>query len=117
MPKYAILLYGHAGESDGPPNAEQRTSHDDHAEELEDKGDMLAAFAFASPKSARSIRASGVSNGPFISSGEAVLGAYVIEASDLEAALETARRNPIIEQGGGVEVRPVEGFMIRTNSV
>jgi hypothetical protein len=31
----------------------------------------------------------------------------VIEAPDLDTALEVARRNPVTQQGGGVEVRPV----------
>ena len=78
---------------------------------------MLAAFAFEPPSSARSIRASGVSIGTFNASEFVVLGLYVIEALDLEAALGAASRGPIIEQGGGVEVRPVVGFMIRSTSL
>ena len=38
---------------------------------------------------------------------------YVVDAPDLDAALVIARQNPIHHQGGGVEVRPVEGSWIR----
>jgi len=51
-------------------------------------------------------------DGPFIDADEVVAGFYVIEAADLDAAVEIARRNPITQQGGGVEVRPVEGAFI-----
>ena len=34
-------------------------------------------------------------------------GFYVIEAPDLDAALAIARLNPVVRDGGGVEVRPV----------
>jgi hypothetical protein len=38
----------------------------------------------------------------------------VIEAPDLDAALAIARLNPVVAEGGGVEVRPVHsGFVKR----
>ena len=37
----------------------------------------------------------------------------MIEANDLDAALAIAEQNPIIRQGGGVEVRPVAGGEVR----
>ncbi len=48
-----------------------------------------------------------VTDGPFIEAKEVILGFYVIEAPDLDAALEIARRNPVLGDGGGLEVRPV----------
>jgi PII-like signaling protein len=41
---------------------------------------------------------------------EGLAGATVIEARDLDHALELARMVPIVE--GGVEVRPLLGFMV-----
>ena len=38
-----------------------------------------------------------------------MVGVYVIEAPHLDAALELVRGNPILRDGGGVEVRPVAG--------
>ena len=34
---------------------------------------------------------------------------YVIEAPDLDAAIAIARTNPVVRDGGGVEIRPVHG--------
>ena len=37
----------------------------------------------------------------------------MIEAPDLDAALAIARTNPVVREGGGVEVRPVAGVYLR----
>ena len=52
-----------------------------------------------------------ITDGPFIESKEALAGVFVIEARDLDHALELARMTPIID--GGVEVRPLLGFEVR----
>jgi hypothetical protein len=56
---------------------------------------------------ATSVRADAITDGPFLDSKEVVAGFYVIEAADLDAALAIARTNPVVRDGGGVEVRPV----------
>ena len=43
---------------------------------------------------------------------EVIAGFCVIEAPDRDAALQIAGRNPILGQGGGVEVRPVAGWAL-----
>jgi hypothetical protein len=53
-----------------------------------------------------------VSDGPFIEAKEVVLGFCIVEAPDLDAALAIAKRNPILHQGGGLEVRPVAGSVL-----
>jgi hypothetical protein len=53
-----------------------------------------------------------VTDGPFIDAKEVIAGLAIIEAPDLDAALAIARANPATQQGGGVEVRPVEGGFI-----
>ncbi len=40
-------------------------------------------------------------------------GFYVIEAPDLDAALAIARLNPVVRDGGGVEVRPVHSSYLK----
>lgn len=56
---------------------------------------------------ATSVRGDGVTGGPFIDSSEIVAGFCVIEAPDLGAAVAIARTNPVVRDGGGVDVRPV----------
>lgn len=68
---------------------------------------MTAAWALAPKEAATSIRAAGITDGPFLESTEVVAGFYLLEAPDLDVALATAAQNPVISAGGGVEVRPV----------
>jgi hypothetical protein len=48
-----------------------------------------------------------VTDGPFAETKEALGGYYLLEADDLDAALEIAARIPAARMGGAVEVRPV----------
>jgi len=51
-----------------------------------------------------------VLDGPFAETKEQLLGFYVIECADLEAALEVARDLGRANPGGAYEVRPLRGF-------
>jgi len=46
-------------------------------------------------------------DGPFAETKEVLGGFYMLEADDLDAALEIAARVPAARMGGSVEVRPV----------
>jgi hypothetical protein len=46
-------------------------------------------------------------DGPFAETKEALGGYYLLEADDLDAALELAARVPAARMGGAVEVRPL----------
>jgi hypothetical protein len=46
-------------------------------------------------------------DGPFAETKDALGGYYLLEADDLDAALEVAARIPAARMGGAVEVRPV----------
>jgi YCII-related domain len=65
------------------------------------------------PTNSNSISGDIITDGPFIDSKEVVAGFYVIEAEDLDAALAIARTNPVVHDGGGVEVRPVHSSYLR----
>jgi hypothetical protein len=107
MAQYAVLIY--ANDSAHAPDAPAADTEqcDEHADDLMESGSMLAAYALTPRDLATSVRASGVTDGPFIDAKEIVAGFYVIEAPDLDAALAIAAANPVIRDGGGVEVRPV----------
>ena len=74
---------------------------------------MLAAYALTPRDMATSVRADAITDGPFLDSKEVVAGFYVIEAPDLDAALAIARTNPVVRDGGGVEVRPVHSSYLK----
>lgn len=110
MAQFAVLIY--AGDSAHAPGEDAETSEDiatcdAHAEEMSSSAVMTAAWAFTPRSMARSVRASGVTEGPFVDGAEVVAGVYLLEAPDLESATAMAATNPVVHQGGGVEVRPV----------
>ncbi|HEX5496008.1 MAG TPA: YciI family protein [Mycobacteriales bacterium] len=113
MAQYAILLFAKAPADAADLTPREREAHQRHGEDVEKFGGrMLTAFALQPSTTATSIRGDTITDGPFVEAKEVVAGFYVIEAPDLDAALEIARRNPATWQGGGVEVRPVDsGFV------
>ena len=113
MAQYAVLIY--ARDSAHAPEAtpEDIESCDRHSDDLTASGAMVAAYALTPRDMATSVREDMITDGPFIDSKEVVAGFYVIEAPDLDAALAIARTNPVVREGGGVEVRPVAGVYLR----
>lgn len=100
MAQYAILLYESAVAGTGE-------DHDRHAEDLRREGVMTAAFALQPSETATTVSGDTITDGPFAEAKEVIAGIYVVEAPDLDAALEIARRCPSARDGGTVEVRPV----------
>jgi hypothetical protein len=113
MAQYAILLFAPAPADPADMTPDELAAHERHGDDVEKFGaTMLAAFGLQASTTATSIRGDVVTDGPFLDAKEVIAGLYVIEAPDLDAALEIARRNPATQQGGGVEVRPVLGSVI-----
>ena len=50
------------------------------------------------------------SAGPYVGMNEAVAGYFILEADDLESAVEMAARVPAARLGGAIEVRAVEKY-------
>jgi hypothetical protein len=49
-----------------------------------------------------------LSDGPFAETKEQIVGYNVIECADLDEAVETASRHPVVTRSGGrVEIRPI----------
>jgi hypothetical protein len=115
MPQYAIFLYAPIDDGHDEPDDDDggRAEHERFSDELQSEGNMIGAFVLESYETATSVRADGITDGPFIEAKEVVLGLYVLEAENLDEALANAKRNPILRQGGGIEVRPIESFVVR----
>jgi hypothetical protein len=111
--QYAILIYANDSAHSPEATTEDLEPHSRHADEEINAGTMLAAFALQPVATATSVRGDIVTDGPFVDAKEVIAGFYVIEAPDLDAALKVARRNPATQQGGGVEVRPVDSFFVK----
>ena len=116
MSQYAVLIYSDDSAHARVPQRRRLgevAACDEHADVLTSSAVMTAAWALTPRDMARSIRASGTTDGPFINAEHVVAGFYILEAPDLDAALAMARTNPVISQRGGVEVRPIHsgGFV------
>jgi len=66
------------------------------------------------PENATAVRVEGgktlTTDGPFVGMKEAIGGWFILEADDLDAAIEVAASVPQARLGGAVEIRPSEAF-------
>jgi hypothetical protein len=112
MAQYAVLIFERetpGGVADIPP--EVLEAHGTLPDRIAEAGGRtVAGLALEPTSTATAIRGDLITDGPFIESKEALAGVFVIEARDLDHAIELARMTPIVD--GGVEVRPLLGFEI-----
>ena len=107
MTQYAVMIFENAPEL--PP--EVMAAHGALPDRIaEAGGKTLGGLALEPPSTATSIRGELITDGPFMESKEVLSGIFVIEARDLDHALELARMTPIVD--GGVEVRPLLDFQV-----
>lgn len=110
MARYLVLIYG----AEGDPTAERNPEYEKHSTfYAEHKVSVVAGEGLQPTTTATSLRHDGtggyaVTDGPFVETKEALGGFYLLEASDLDAAIELAREIPA--PCGGLEIRPVMVF-------
>ena len=110
--QYVVLIYERQSPdwpADMPPEVAEAAGKAD-AEIVARGGRIIAGVALESTSTATSIRGGVITDGPFIETKEGLAGLYVLEARDLDHAIELARLTPIAD--GGVEVRPLLDFQI-----
>jgi hypothetical protein len=109
MAKYAILIYeSEDGYAAGGQEAWQQAfeAHTRFAGQVVEKGGTIVGGDALQPTgTATSVRNDVVTDGPFAETKEALGGFYLIEARDLDHAIEIAKLCPA--PYGGVEVRPI----------
>src|SRR5690242_7775469 len=106
MAQYLVLIYeDEAGwQAWGPEAQEASAAHGRFVTKYSGNA-MVGGGALRPVSTATTIRDGVVSDGPFAETKEALGGYYVIEAEDLDRALEIAKEIPA--PFGGVEVRPL----------
>jgi hypothetical protein len=108
--QYALLIYTRPGAQDGHTD-EQRQAVTTEYLAIADDPRMLGSAHLAPVESATTVRVPDskplITDGPFADTKEVFAGFFVIEADDIEAALEVAERIPATRLGGAVEVRPL----------
>jgi len=108
--QYALLFYAEPGMEEALPEEELAAVRAEYAELAEDDR-FLTSSRLLPAESATSVRSSGgrvlVTDGPFADTKEVLGGVCLVEAADLDEALELAAQVPVVRLGGTVEVRPV----------
>lgn len=107
MPRFLTIGYGDGAGYERTDLAIREAAHA-HDARLRDDGVFMGIAG--RPVQVRNHDAAGVTttDGPFMSSGLPVAGFAVIEAADLEEAIEVASRTPCAVAQGVVEVWPFE---------
>lgn len=110
--KYALLIYPgrRVEEYERLPEAEQRSILGEYLALAQEPG-VFGAEQLQPPESATTVRVEDrktlTTDGPFADTKEFLGGLYLVEADNLDVALELAARIPAARMGGAVEVRPL----------
>jgi hypothetical protein len=113
--KYIMLTYqGDAQERQAAlSEEEQRQVYADYKGINETPG-VTSVPPMGLPENATTVRVEGgktlTTDGPFVGMKEAVGSVFILEADDLDAAIEVAARVPAARYGGAVEIRPSEVY-------
>ena len=112
MAEYLILINeDESAYASASPDVLQEVmeAHNRFAKQVEETGGSIVTGRALQPTStATSVRGDVVTDGPFAETKEALGGYYLVEARDLDQALEIAKLCPA--RFGGVEVRPIMVF-------
>ena len=113
--KYVMLIFqGDALERQAAlPEDEQKQVYADYQGINETPG-VTSGPPMGLAENATTVRVDGgrtlTTDGPFVGMKEAVGGFFILEADDLDAAIEVAARVPAARFGGAVEIRPSEVY-------
>jgi hypothetical protein len=115
--KYVLLIHQgtaptpYSDEWENLSEDEQRAVYAAYQEINQTPGVTPGDFQLQPPEAATTVRVEDertrTTDGPFVSTKEALGGWLVYEADDLDAAIELASRIPAARMGGAVEIRPV----------
>jgi len=108
--KYALLVYVDPSSLDGMSDRERQALTAEYLEVREAPG-VIGGDALQPIETATTVRVSNgatlTTDGPFADTKEILGGYYLLEADNLDQAIETASKIPSTWMGGSVEVRPI----------
>jgi hypothetical protein len=112
---YVMLIYqGSALEQQAALSEEETKQVYADYQGINESPGVTPGLPMALPEKATTVRVEGgktlTTDGPFVGVKEAVGGWFVLEADDLDAAIEIAARVPAARYGGAVEIRPSETY-------
>ncbi len=108
--QYALMVYTEPGYDEALSDVERAAIYAEYTA-LADDARCVGGAQLQPAEMATSVRVVGgrtlVTDGPFAETKEVLGGICLVEAADLDEALEMAARIPAARLGGTVEVRPV----------
>ena len=115
--KYAMLIYPKPGTHEGLADEEAAALTAEYLS-LRDDPRCLGGGHLQPGDTATTVRRGAAENlitdGPYADAKEVLGGYYVLDAPDLDAALEFAQRIPAVRLDGAVEVRPLVETAVET---
>jgi hypothetical protein len=112
--KYVCLIYIDEKKLDAMPKGEMDALMEEtsaYNEALQKSGHFISTAGLQPVQTATTVRMrngkTSITDGPFAETKEVLGGFYVIEARDLNAAIQVASRSPSLRIGS-VEVRPID---------
>lgn len=113
--KYLCLIYSDENILRNSPDSPRDGECHDYFQSVQQSGRMLAAEPLEPVATATTVRVRGgklsITDGPFAETKEQLAGFYLIEARDLNEALQIAGGIPAARVGS-VEVRPVRQLQL-----
>ncbi|KIF67268.1 hypothetical protein HY68_33285 [Streptomyces sp. AcH 505] len=111
--RYALMIYAEPGHGETLSDVEREAAYAEFLTLADDP--RVVGFAQLGPaETATGVRVAGgrtlMTDGPFADTKEVLGGICLVEAADLDEAIEFATRIPTARLGGGVEIRPVERY-------
>jgi hypothetical protein len=117
--QYVILIYQGtsalpgSAEWESVPEEEKKQVYADYGAINQTPG-VTPGPPLGLPENATTVRVEGgktlTTDGPFVGMKEALGGFFILEADDLDAAIELAARIPAARRGGAIEIRPSEAY-------
>ena len=110
--KYALLIQEQPGGTEGFSDSEREAISAEYFELREEPG-VYGGAHLQPAETATTVRVKDgetlTTDGPFANTKEVIGGYYLLEADDIDKAIELAARVPAARLGGSVEVRPIVG--------
>jgi hypothetical protein len=113
--KYILLIYqGRAQERQAALSEEEQKKVFADYQAINETRGVTSGPPMGLPQNATTVRVEGgktlTTDGPFVGMKEAVGGFLVLEADNLDDAIELAARIPAARYGGAIEIRPSEVY-------
>ena len=114
--QYVLLIYTPEPTEEVPREvlAAEMAKYNVVTDHMRERGALIAGEALDSVTTATTVRVVDgktlTTDGPFVGMKEAVGGWFILEADNLDAAIEVASRVPAARYGGAVEIRPSEVY-------